>query len=135
MLNGILLLTTSSTSCNNNIPFNTTNLPPGLSYYFSCPTGIGPLTGEIPTVYSLTQNYPNPFNPSTKISYGLPKSGNVKLVLYDLLGREVRTLVNEFKKAGIYDIEFNASELSSGVYFYKIESGDFADVKKMVLMK
>jgi type IX secretion system substrate protein/CARDB protein len=128
-------VTTSTTTCNDFVPFNTTNMPPGLSYYFGCPVGIEPVTGEIPTVYSLAQNFPNPFNPSTKISYGLPKSGNVKLVVYDLLGREVGTLVNEYKKAGTYEIEFSAAQLSSGVYFYKIEAGDFVDVKKMVLMK
>ncbi len=89
----------------------------------------------LPGTYSLSQNYPNPFNPTTVITYGLPKSGNVKMVVYDILGREVRTLVNEFKKAGAYNINFDASSLSSGVYFYKIVSGDFSETKKMLLVK
>lgn len=91
--------------------------------------------GQIPQIYSLYQNYPNPFNPITKISYGLPKAGNVKLVLYDILGREVQVLVNEYKLAGIYNYQFDASHLSSGVYFYKLESGSFTDTKKMLLIK
>lgn len=92
-------------------------------------------TVEIPSVYSLSQNYPNPFNPVTTIKYGLPKSGNVTLKVYDLLGREVTTLVNEMKQPGIYSVEFNASNLASGVYLYKITSGDFSDVKKLLLVK
>jgi hypothetical protein len=88
-----------------------------------------------PAVYLLEQNYPNPFNPTTSISYSIPKAGNVKLTVFDVLGRDVAVLVNEFKTAGSYSLEFNASELSSGVYFYRIEAGDFKDVKKMTLVK
>jgi hypothetical protein len=99
------------------------------------PTGIQPITNGIPRVYSLAQNYPNPFNPSTKISFALPKAGNVELKIYDILGREVTTLVNEFRIAGNYTVDFNAANLASGVYFYRIKSGDFIDTKKMVLMK
>jgi hypothetical protein len=83
----------------------------------------------------LEQNYPNPFNPTTSISYSIPKAGNVRLTVFDVLGRDVAVLVNEFKTAGSYTIGFNASELSSGVYFYRIEAGDFKDVKKMTLVK
>jgi hypothetical protein len=97
--------------------------------------GIHTNSNNIPNVYSLSQNYPNPFNPSTKISFGLPKAGNVEIKIYDLLGREVTTLVNEFKTAGSYSVDFNASNLASGVYFYSIKSGNFTDTKKMVLMK
>lgn len=100
-----------------------------------CLTGINPVSNGIPRLYNLSQNYPNPFNPSTKISYEIPKSGLVKLVVTDVLGREVKTLVNEFKQAGSYTLEFNASNYASGVYFYKITSGDFTDTKKMVLIK
>jgi hypothetical protein len=82
---------------------------------------------RIPETYVLKQNYPNPFNPSTKISYLLPKASDVKLVVYDLLGREVITLVNEFRTAGTHTVEFNASNLASGVYLYRIEAGDFKD--------
>jgi photosystem II stability/assembly factor-like uncharacterized protein len=98
-------------------------------------TGINLYSSGIPRQYQLSQNYPNPFNPSTVISYALPKAGYVQIKIYDLLGREVKTLVNEFKTAGYYKAEFNASNLASGVYFYKIESGTFSDTKKMLLIK
>jgi len=88
-----------------------------------------------PTVYSLNQNYPNPFNPSTLITYQIPKSGNVKLSVYNVLGQEVKVLVNEFKQAGEYNVKFDAYDLPSGVYFYKIQSGDYTDSKKMALIK
>ena len=92
-------------------------------------------TARIPNFYSLQQNYPNPFNPATKITYTLPKAGNVQLKVYDILGREVSTLVNEVKQPGVYTVEFNASNLASGIYFYRILSGNFTAVKKMVLVK
>ncbi|MFA7362168.1 MAG: T9SS type A sorting domain-containing protein, partial [Candidatus Kapaibacterium sp.] len=104
-------------------------------FSFSSITGINQNSTEIPSVYSLSQNYPNPFNPSTKINFALPKQGLVTLKIYDVLGREVRTLVNEIKTAGNYTIDFNASEYSSGVYFYKLESSGFSDIKKMILIK
>jgi len=97
--------------------------------------GVTGNSSVIPTVYSLSQNYPNPFNPVTKISYGLPKSGLVTLRIFDMLGREVASLINEFKAAGTYTVDFNASQLSSGVYFYKIETNGFTDIKKMMLIK
>ena len=81
------------------------------------------------------QNYPNPFNPSTNIKFELPKTGNVKLVIYDVLGREVETLLNEKLNAGSYEAVWNADKYSSGVYFYKLETGDFTQTKKMILMK
>ena len=85
--------------------------------------------------YSLSQNYPNPFNPTTKINFAIPKQGLVTLRIYDVLGREVRTLINEVKSAGSYTVDFNASEYSSGVYFYRIQANDFIDVKRMLLVK
>jgi hypothetical protein len=90
---------------------------------------------ELPKVFSLSQNYPNPFNPSTTIKYEVPKQSLVKLIVYDVLGREVATLVNTVKSAGRYEANFDASVLSSGVYFYRMESGEFIDVKKMLLIK
>jgi hypothetical protein len=96
-------------------------------------TGIGGNT--TPVSYKLEQNYPNPFNPVTKISYALPVQGLVTLRVYDVLGKEVATLVNETKNAGSYTVEFNASNLSSGVYFYKLESNTFSDIKKLMLIK
>jgi hypothetical protein len=101
--------------------------------YTSCVGGIQ--TIEVPNHYSLSQNYPNPFNPSTTIKFGMPKSENVKLIIYDMLGREVRTLVNEIRNPGTYEISFDASELSSGVYFYRLETPSFAETKKMLLVK
>ncbi len=85
--------------------------------------------------YSLNQNYPNPFNPSTKISYSIPKDGFVKIILFNALGEQVETLVNEFQSTGIYNLSFNASKLNSGIYFYKIEVNDFSAVKKMMVLK
>lgn len=92
---------------------------------------------EIPiaTEFRLEQNYPNPFNPSTKISYSIKEEGLVTLKVYDLLGKEIATLVNENKPAGNYDAEFNASQLPSGMYIYKLQSGSFTDVKKMLMTK
>ncbi|HZW39093.1 MAG TPA: T9SS type A sorting domain-containing protein [Ignavibacteriaceae bacterium] len=83
----------------------------------------------------LQQNYPNPFNPSTKIKYTLPKQGLVNIKIYDVLGNEIMNLVNEEKLSGKYEVEFDGSSLSSGIYFYQIQSGEFLDTKKMVLMK
>jgi hypothetical protein len=94
---------------------------------------------NIPFTYNLSQNYPNPFNPVTKINYDLPKNSRVKLVIYDILGREIKTLLNnEIKTAGRYTVEFNGSNLASGVYFARIlvnDGKDFMAVKKMVLVK
>jgi hypothetical protein len=98
-------------------------------------TGINNNNSNIPVEYSLNQNYPNPFNPTTTIEYALPKSSNVTLKVYDMLGNEVRTVVNEYKTAGNYKVNFDASTLSSGVYFYRIVAGDFTDAKKMTLVK
>jgi hypothetical protein len=85
--------------------------------------------------YELSQNFPNPFNPVTTISYALPQDGMVTLKIYDALGREVGTLVNEFKKSGRYTTSFNATRLSSGVYIYKLVSGKYSATKKMILVK
>jgi hypothetical protein len=99
-------------------------------------TGITPpVTPNIPAIYSLSQNYPNPFNPVTKINFALPKSGLVTLKVYDMLGREVAQIINETRVAGNYEVEFNASALSSGTYFYRLESNGFIDTKKMMVIK
>ena len=89
----------------------------------------------IPEYYSLSQNYPNPFNPVTTISYEIPKEGFVKILIYDITGREIMELVNDFKQAGKYFVNLNGINLASGVYFYKLEAGDFVATKKMVLVK
>jgi hypothetical protein len=98
-------------------------------------TGITINNGEIPTSFSLEQNYPNPFNPETNIKFGLPKSGNVKLAVYDISGKEVAVLLNEFKQAGSYTFNFNGSKLASGVYFYRIISENFVETRRMILVK
>lgn len=92
-------------------------------------------TVEIPNYYSLSQNYPNPFNPVTNIRYTIPNAGITTLKIYDVLGREVAVLVNEMRQPGVYTADFDASQLASGIYFYKLESGDFSAVKKMMLVK
>ncbi len=88
-----------------------------------------------PNDFILHQNYPNPFNPSTIISFHLPVNGDVTLKIYDILGREVATLVNEFKEAGRHDVTFDASGLASGIYFYRIQAGSFNQTKKMILLR
>jgi hypothetical protein len=85
--------------------------------------------------YYLSQNYPNPFNPSTQIRYSIPRSSNVVIKVYDLLSNEIETIVNEEKPAGSYEVEFDGSEISSGIYFYQLRAGDFVAVKKMLLLK
>lgn len=90
---------------------------------------------DLPLEYSLNQNYPNPFNPSTKIKYSVPEQNLVSIVVYGVTGEEIATLVNEVKEAGNYEIEFNALQLSSGVYFYRMTSGDFTSVKKLSVLK
>ena len=89
----------------------------------------------LPGSFRLSQNYPNPFNPVTRIKYSVPVQSSVKLILYDVLGKEVKTIVNEVKPAGEYIYDLNASSLSSGVYFYKLEAGSFVDTKRMILLK
>ena len=85
--------------------------------------------------YMLDQNYPNPFNPTTTINYNIPQSGLVNLIVYDELGREVKTLVNQYQGKGKYNINFDASNLSSGVYFYQLRAGSYISTKKMLLLK
>ena len=88
-----------------------------------------------PAIFKLYNNYPNPFNPSTSIKYSLPEASFTTLKIYDALGNEVTVLVNEVKSAGTYQAEFNASDLSSGIYFYNIQAGAFNQTNKMILMK
>ena len=96
---------------------------------------VKPSAGDKPSDYSLNQNYPNPFNPTTTISYSIKSAGDVTLKVYDMLGTEVASLVNEVKEAGNYSIEFNAAELPSGIYVYRLASGNFMETKKLVLLK
>jgi hypothetical protein len=106
------------------------------TYTFDCiTTGVGTDETEVPQTFHLSQNYPNPFNPSTIIRYSVPTSSFVTLKVYDVLGRDVSTLVNEEQAPGTYSADFDAVNLSNGTYFYKIQAGSFSDVKKMMLLK
>jgi photosystem II stability/assembly factor-like uncharacterized protein len=98
------------------------------------PSGIHPIFSEVPSDYNLYQNYPNPFNPTTTIRYDIPKSGEVSINVYDLLGKEIYSL-NEFKVPGSYSFKFDGTNFPSGIYFYMIEARDFVSTKKMVLIK
>jgi len=104
------------------------------------PISVHRISMELPTKYELFQNYPNPFNPETKIRFDIPenfkfKISNLKLVVYDILGKEVVMLVNETLQPGTYEVTFDGSNLPSGIYFYRIVAGDFTAVKRMVLIK
>jgi len=98
-------------------------------------TDVDPVSEVVPSEYSLEQNYPNPFNPSTTINFSIPVEAFVTLDVYNAIGQKVASLVNEDKSAGTYNVDFNASNLTSGIYFYKISAGNFTETKKMILMK
>jgi len=89
----------------------------------------------VPELYTLSQNYPNPFNPKTGIRFQVPGVSDVRLAVYDILGREVAVLVNERKAPGRYEVSFDGSTLSSGVYFYRLAAGDFTQTKRLMLLK
>ncbi|MEO8230753.1 MAG: T9SS type A sorting domain-containing protein, partial [Ignavibacteriota bacterium] len=99
------------------------------------PVGVENEITSLPEEYLLSQNYPNPFNPSTKISWQSPVGSHQSLKVYDILGNEVATLVDEYKPAGSYEVEFDASRLTSGIYFYRLQAGSFVETKKMILLK
>ncbi|ROL56485.1 T9SS C-terminal target domain-containing protein, partial [Bacteroidetes/Chlorobi group bacterium ChocPot_Mid] len=111
------------------IPFATTP--------FDITVGIEEISKNIPFDFSLNQNYPNPFNPTTTISYSIPKESFVTIKIYDVLGKEVATLVDEFQKPGTYNYQLSIGnyQLSSGVYFYKMDAGNFSETKKLILLK
>ena len=104
------------------------------SIYSYIPTDVKEITGEF-NDYSLSNNYPNPFNPSTTIKYSIPQGINVTLRVYDILGNEIATLIDEYKPAGNFEIEFDASSLSSGIYFYQLRAENYTSTKKMLLIK
>ena len=99
------------------------------------PIGITNISTEVPDKFVLYQNYPNPFNPSTKIRFDIPKSSLVKLIVYDMIGREVAVLVNSEIKPGSYEYLWDGTNLTSGVYFYRLQAEGFVQVKKMILLK
>jgi len=95
-------------------------------------TDVNEIPGSTPSAYALEQNFPNPFNPGTTINFSIPTEGFVTLDVYNSIGQKVATLVNETKTAGTYAVNFDASDLTSGIYFYKITSGNFSETKKMI---
>ena len=104
------------------------------SFTAAVPAGVKEVEG-IPTEYSINQNYPNPFNPTTIIKYALPKTALTKISIYDLLGREIQILIDKEVEAGYHEINFNGDNFPSGIYFYRMQSGDFTQTKKMILLK
>lgn len=110
------------------IPGNVTELTNG-------PTGISSESGTLPGSFELSQNFPNPFNPNTKINFAIPNTSMVKLLVYNSLGKEISALVGERLNAGSYSVNFNGENFSSGIYYYKLETENFREVKKMILLK
>jgi hypothetical protein len=98
-------------------------------------SGTGNSNKLVPENFYLSQNYPNPFNPTTKIKFGLAKNSFVSLKIFDILGREIKSLVNTQMTAGEYIVDFNGSELPSGAYFYRLETNNFTETKKLILLK
>jgi hypothetical protein len=107
----------------------------GITYLKSNVVGVRQADNNLPENFVLAQNYPNPFNPTTQINYSIPSAQKVVLKVYDALGRDVATLVNDQQAAGNYTVDFNASNLASGIYFYRLQAGSFVQMKKMILMK
>lgn len=121
----------SITQLTNPAGWTLTNPPPGIPII----TSAGSIANEIPTEYNIYQNYPNPFNPSTVIKFDIPKEGMVSLKVYDITGREMAVLVNNTMEPGRYEYTFEASNISSGIYFYRISSGEYVKTMRMLLVK
>ena len=98
-------------------------------------TAVRPIVNQVPIAFNLAQNYPDPFNPTTVIEYTIPKDSHVTLKIYDVLGQEVKTLVNQDQRVGRYSVNFNGSRLASGVYFYRLVAGNHVITKKMLMIK
>ena len=99
------------------------------------PVGLGDNNDDLPDKFALDQNYPNPFNPVTMINYQLPMINHVELSIYNLLGQKISTLISERQQAGYYEVQWDASGFSSGVYYYRIIAGEFEQIRKMVLIR
>ncbi|MCE1164144.1 MAG: T9SS type A sorting domain-containing protein [Bacteroidetes bacterium] len=130
-LNGNWVLTMTDGAASN----TGTLLAWGLRFNGATIVGTGGFSTPVPDKFYLSQNYPNPFNPVTTIKYGIVKEAKVRLIIYDLLGREMKTLVNENKSPGEYAVSFSAQNLASGMYFYRLTAGNFTEVKKMMVIK
>jgi flagellar hook assembly protein FlgD len=114
------------------------NFASGNNKHFYNPVDGGKISGNTQGTsndYKLFQNYPNPFNPATNIRYSIKENGIVTIKIYDILGKEIATLVNEKQSPGMYEVTWDASQYSSGIYFYKLTAGEFSEVKKMILIK
>lgn len=107
----------------------------GINVTYNFQTAIKKISEKIPAKFELMQNYPNPFNPKTNIKYSVSQNQNIKLIVYDILGKEMETLVNDNHSPGVYEVSFDGDRLSSGVYFYKLIAGEFYETKKMILIK
>ncbi len=134
---GIIITTTDqdwvlTSAEHENAPLLMANI---ISYLKEPVVGIDEPGNNIPVAFVLEQNYPNPFNPSTKIKYNLPKETKVLIKVYDILGNEIQTLINERQAAGFYEVEFNANNLASGIYFYTLLTHDYRQTKKMILLR
>ena len=99
------------------------------------PVSVSETASMLPASFELEQNFPNPFNPTTSIRYSVPQSSHVALTIFDILGREIRTLINEVQSPGHYTVTFDGRDLASGVYFYRLTSGSFSATKKFVMVK
>lgn len=137
--NGLLLIPQNSSSITTLTYFDrehgNENTKPGIIMNLNPTTNIDEIPSELPTAFHLSQNYPNPFNNSTTISFGIPNESHVNLTVYDILGRKIITLINVRKKQGMYDIYFDASSLSSGIYLYRLVTDNFTATRKCILMK
>jgi hypothetical protein len=116
-------------------PFPTGTMPDMGAYESQYPVRVEEQNSNLPISYALYQNYPNPFNSSTVIKYSIPKEGLVTLKIYNAIGEEVTTIVNEVKQPGNYEVTFSTDKLTSGVYFYRLQAGNFVETKKMILLK
>jgi hypothetical protein len=119
----------------NALHYSSDHLPVYSLFTFAPQVSINPISSDLPIVYKLHQNFPNPFNPTTKIRFDLPKNAEVKILVYDIGGRIVTQLINEHLRAGSYELPFDADNLTSGIYFYRISAGEFTETKKMMLIK
>ncbi len=110
------------------------------AFFYEAPNGVDDYSGGLPSRISLSQNYPNPFNPTTAIEYSLPRQSNVSIEIFDILGRNVRRLLNETKSAGMYKVMWDGTDqngisVATGIYLYQIQANDFVQTKKMLLLK
>jgi hypothetical protein len=119
----------------NNVYVSGTSANNYVTIKYSQPVGVNSVSDQIPEKFSLRQNYPNPFNPVTHLEFGISDLGFVSLKIYNILGKEVETLLNENKSAGTYSVEWNASEFPSGIYFYELKINEFSETRKMLLLK